>query len=187
MRLYTKSGDRGMTSIVGGKRVPKSDPRIAICGELDELNAHVGLLSSSVVSFSVRLQASDAKALSAELETIQQHLFHIGTAVSSSSGCPETANAVEWIERGIDRLQHSAPGVDTFVLPGGCMQAAEAHVCRTVCRRVERSIVALAHVYPAQEETMRYVNRLSDYFFALALYLNFIEGVAEKKLYIPCK
>lgn len=195
MKFYTKSGDCGMTSIVGGKRVPKTDPRISVCGEIDELNAHVGLLASLVSTTANRLTAPEAQSLAVELTAIQKHLFHIGTAISSSSPCTEIATAVEWLEQGIDRMQHVAPEVDTFVLPGGCQAAAEAHVCRTVCRRVERGIVGMspqpvadAATKPTVDPTVtQYVNRLSDYFFALALYLNFIEGVAEKKLYIPCK
>ena len=194
MKFYTKSGDRGMTSIVGGKRVPKTDPRVSICGEIDELNAHIGMLAS-LVGTANRLTAHEAQSLAVELTTIQKHLFHIGTALSASSACHEIASAVGWLERDIDRMQSVAPEVDTFVLPGGCAAAAESHVCRTICRRVERGIVALSAQHTTGKATTlttdpiieQYANRLSDYFFALALYLNFIEGVAEKKLYIPCK
>lgn len=188
MRYYTKSGDQGMTSIIGGKRVSKADARISVCGEIDELNAHIGMLASFVARFRHDMTRAEAETLATDLTAIQEHLFHVGEAVSASaSACPEAASAVEWLERHIDKLQHDAPEIDTFVLPGGCPQTAEAHVCRTVCRRVERGIVALAHERHVAAEVTQYVNRLSDYFFALALYLNFIEGIAEKKLYIPCK
>ena len=176
MRYYTKSGDRGTTAIVGGLRVPKDDARVALCGEIDELNAHIGVLCSLV-----------GGACGDELTAIQTRLFHIGTGISSGTGTGAGASDVASIEAAIDRLQAATPDIDTFVLPGGCRAAAEAHVCRTVCRRVERGAVAVARRQTVAATTMQYVNRLSDYFFALALNLNFIKGIAEKKLYIPCK
>lgn len=177
MRYYTKSGDRGTTSLVGGSRVPKDDARVALCGDIDELNAHVGVLASLAAG------ASCGDVLTA----IQARLFHIGTGVSSGSGTGADDADVARLESAIDLLQAATPAIDTFVLPGGCPEAAEAHVCRTVCRRVERGIVAIARRQPVSAPTMQYVNRLSDYFFALALNLNFIKGIAEKKLYISCK
>lgn len=179
MKLYTKSGDRGMTSIVGGKRVAKTDDRICVCGDIDELNANVGLLLS--------LTDAGGSSAAGALETIQEHLFDIGTSLSASAPCPQAALATEWLEREIDRLQLGTPEVDTFVLPGGSRRAAQSHVCRTVCRRVERGVAGLAQHHAVDDAVMAYLNRLGDYFFILALNLNFIDGVAEKKLYIPCK
>ena len=176
MKLYTKTGDSGMTSIVGGRRVAKTDLRICVCGDLDELNAHVGLLLS--------LDSSDAAAT---LAGVQETLFHIGTSLSSAEPCPAAAQAARRLESEIDRMQCRVPEVDTFVLPGGCRSAAQAHVCRTVCRRVERAVAGMAQSQQVDGAVMAYLNRLGDYFFILALNLNFIEGVAEKKLYIPCK
>ena len=178
MKLYTKTGDRGMTSIVGGTRVAKTDPRIGVCGEIDELNAHVGVLLS---------MPHAAPRADAALAAVQATLFHIGTALSASAPCAEAAQAAAELEREIDRMQRTVPEIDTFVLPGGSPAAAQAHVCRTVCRRVERGVVGLAQEHAVDAAIMEYVNRLGDYFFVLALNLNFIEGVAEKKLYIPCK
>lgn len=178
MKLYTRTGDLGMTSVVGGRRVAKTDPRICVCGDIDELNAHVGLLLSLVGS------GSDE---SATLSGVQETLFHIGTSLSSATSCPAAVAAAKRLEDEIDRIQCRVPEVDTFVLPGGCPGAAQAHVCRTVCRRVERGVVGMAQEQPVDGAVMAYLNRLSDYFFILALKLNFIEGVAEKKLYIPCE
>ena len=178
MKLYTKTGDRGMTSIVGGKRVAKTDARVCVCGEIDELNAHVGLLLSIA-------QADDTTV--ATLSEIQETLFRVGTSLSASEPCPGAASATKALEREIDRMQSRVPDIDTFVMPGGCHGAAQAHVCRTVCRRVERSVVAMARQHGVDVAAMEYLNRLGDYFFVLALNLNFIEGIAEKKLYIPCK
>lgn len=187
MKFYTKSGDRGMTSIVGGKRVSKTDRRISVCGELDELNAHVGMLASLIAATMKKITADKKQELTADMTAIQEQLFHIGTAISASSDCCEAASAVGWLERNIDIMQQETPKIDTFVLPGGCTPAAEAQVCRTVCRRAERGIVGLAETLHVDTAVAQYINRLSDYFFALALYLNFIECVAEKKLYISCK
>lgn len=180
MKLYTKSGDRGMTSIVGGKRVAKTDDRICVCGDIDELNANVGLLLSLT-------DDGSSSSAAVTLEAIQKHLFDIGTSLSASAPCPQAALGAEWLEREIDRLQLATPEVDTFVLPGGNRSAAQSHVCRTVCRRVERGVAGLAQHHAVDDAVMAYLNRLGDYFFILALNLNFIDGVAEKKLYIPCK
>ena len=161
MKLYTRHGDTGQTSLVGGKRVSKDDIRIAVCGDLDELNAHIGLL----LSFGV------PKRESAVLIHVQQLLFHIGGELSI-----------------VDEFGFSCwPRPTTFVLPGGCTAAAESHICRTVTRRAERSMVAMSHQYRVDPLAMQYVNRLSDYFFVLALNLNFISSIDEKKLYISCK
>lgn len=176
MKLYTKSGDHGMTSLVGGKRVSKTDPRISACGDIDELNAHIGLLHSMI-----------GDKLAPPLASIQSCLFHLGTALSASSQGSIKPQNITTLEHEIDRLQDSTPQPGTFVLPGGSMSAAQSHVCRTVCRRAERSVVELSSHYAIDPIILEYLNRLSDYFFVLALNLNFIEGIAEKKLYIPCK
>ncbi len=176
MKLYTKSGDTGTTSIIGGKRVPKTDPRICACGDIDELNAHIGLL-----------RAMTSEPLSQQLADIQARLFYIGTALSASSLVGASTDEVAQLEHCIDRLQESTPQPNTFVLPGGCLAAAQSHVCRTVCRRAERSVALLSSTHTVDPTLMAYLNRLGDYFFVLALNLNFIENIAEKKLYIPCK
>lgn len=176
MKYYTKTGDHGTTSLVGGKRVPKTDPRICACGDLDELNAHIGLL-----------QAMADNRLAPQTTAIQTCLFHIGTDISASTTGGVAAGDVAMLEHEIDILQEQTPAPGTFVLPGGTKAAAQAHVCRAVCRRAERSLVCAGACHDIDPIAMQYLNRLSDYFFALALYLNFIEGIAEKKLYIACK
>ena len=176
MKLYTRTGDGGMTTVAGGARVPKTDARIAACGDIDELNAHTGLLA-----------AMAGAPLAAQLEGVQKTLFDIGTTLSAGRPGSLSAADIGALETLTDSLQQGAPPVDTFVLPGGCTAAAQAHVCRTVCRRAERSAVALARGRSEYALALQYLNRLGDYFFAAALNLNFIAGVAEKKLYIPCK
>lgn len=188
MKLYTKLGDDGSTSLYGGRRVMKDDIRIEVSGEIDELNAHIGLLSAMV--------EGDVSEI---LDEIQARLFIVGASMSSmADGSWRVGKEVKGesslsdvelarLEQEIDRLQAAVPQLDTFVLPGGCTKSAQSHVCRTVCRRVERRLVALSRDVDVDALTMRFVNRLSDYFFSLALYLNFIEGYDEKKLYITCK
>ena len=188
MKLYTKLGDDGSTSLYGGRRVMKDDIRIEVSGEIDELNAHIGLLSAMV--------EGDVSEI---LDEIQARLFIVGASMSSmADGSWRVGKEVKGesslsdvelvrLEQEIDRLQSAVPELDTFVLTGGSAKAAQSHVCRTVCRRVERRLVALSRDVDVDALTMRFVNRLSDYFFSLALYLNFIEGYDEKKLYITCK
>lgn len=189
MKFYTKLGDDGSTSLYGGRRVMKDDIRIEVSGEIDELNAHIGLLSAMVEGDAIEM-----------LNEIQARLFIVGASLSSVvvKGSWRVGKEVKGesslsdielvrLEQEIDRLQAAVPQLDTFVLPGGSAKAAQSHVCRTVCRRVERRLVALSRDVDVDVLTMRFVNRLSDYFFSLALYLNFIEGYDEKKLYITCK
>ena len=189
MKFYTRLGDDGTTSLYGGCRVLKDDLRIEVSGEIDELNAHIGVLASLV--------DGDVQAM---LDGIQARLFIIGSSLSSNgvdgvwrvgdglhgSGCLGE-HELRRMEGEIDRLQAATPPPGTFVLPGGGRAAAQAHVCRTVCRRVERRMVALGRKERVGTVVMQYINRLSDYFFVLALNLNFIEGRDEKKLYITCK
>lgn len=189
MKLYTRLGDDGTTSLYGGKRVMKDDIRIEVSGEIDELNAHIGLLATSCNA-----------EVSRFLAEIQARLFIIGSSLSSTAGNRTWRvgkdvqgegclgrEEIARLEHETDRLQSIVPALDTFVLPGGSVAAAQAHVCRTVCRRVERRLVTLSREEHIDSLLMQFVNRLSDYFFSLALYLNFIEGCDEKKLYITCK
>jgi cob(I)alamin adenosyltransferase len=179
-KLYTKGGDTGKTSLCGGERVEKTDIRVSTCGDIDELNCHIGLL------LALMPQCAEQELLS----LTQRHLFIIGsqlpvTPASSSEHIGEVD--IARLEQAIDRLQHNTPPLDTFVLPGGCQAAAQSHICRAVCRRAERHVVELSHHFDIEPLILSYINRLSDYFFILAIYLNFITETAEKKLYISCK
>lgn len=180
MKLYTRNGDTGETALVGGKRVMKDDVRISVCGDLDELNAHVGLL----LSFGV--PANEA----ALLGRVQELLFHIGAELSNpdfSMRSQLTPDDIAQLEHSVDTLQQATPDPCTFVLPGGCTSAAQSHICRTVARRAERNMVAMARECRVDSLILQFVNRLSDYFFILALNLNFIASIDENKLYISCK
>ena len=167
--LYTATGDKGTTSLVGGKRVSKTDVRLEAYGTTDELNSHIGLLVAM-------MPASDDVAL---LRRIQDTLFIVGSALATDLETTTLHEAsrlkeeeIACVEQRIDYLDSEVPPLCKFVLPGGAPAAAQAHVCRTVCRRAERCICALAEQHPVADHVQRYVNRLSDYFFVLARYIN---------------
>ncbi len=180
MRLYTRQGDDGTTTLCGGMRVSKTDVRVAACGDIDELNSHIGLL------LALMQPSHDADRLAAAQATLFHAATHLPESVGSSAVRVTQAD-IDAVEADIDRLQHDTPQPLTFVLPGGCRAAAQCHVCRSVCRRAERSAVALAASFEVDACILAYLNRLSDYFFSLALNLNFIAHIEEKKLHISCK
>lgn len=175
MKLYTRTGDTGDTSLFGGDRVPKTHPRLEAYGTLDELNSLLGVL---------RLHVSPVAAPEATVQRIQGDLFglcallatppHRRAALDSRMRRPDWA--VEAIEADIDRLTDLAPPLGGFVLPGGMPGAAWAHLARTVCRRAERLVVALHAQEPQDELVLRYLNRLSDWLFALARAENALAG-----------
>lgn len=170
MKVYTKTGDKGQTSLVGGQRVSKCCERLESYGTIDELNSHIGVLIT---------HCTDVKDQEV-LTDIQGKLFVVGGYLATDttqrdvrSGNIVTAAMVEAVEQEIDRLQELLPPLRLFILPGGCVGAAQAHVCRTVCRRAERCILRLAETgVELDEHVTAYINRLSDYFFVLARKLN---------------
>ncbi|MDR1555494.1 MAG: cob(I)yrinic acid a,c-diamide adenosyltransferase [Tannerellaceae bacterium] len=163
--LYTKTGDKGTTSLVGGKRVAKTDKRIETYGTTDELNAFTGLLITEI----------NEKEDLEFLRFVQHQLFSIGAylATDPESAGPKAASRISpatigRIEGEIDRIDSLLPPLKHFVLPGGGRAASLAHVCRTVCRRAERQIYALDESEAVEKTVLVFINRLSDYFFALA-------------------
>ncbi len=177
-KIYTRTGDNGTTSLVGGKRVSKTDPRLDAYGTIDELNSFIGLMQSVM----------DNKAESAEnIQWIQQKLFNIGGCLATDTSsfelpdsCKVQASDVERIEKMIDTLQEGLPEQRSFIMPGGTQAASYAHVARTVCRRAERLILALPDEAKVPSELLQYINRLSDYLFVLARRINFFAGTPEK-------
>ena len=174
--LYTATGDKGTTSLVGGCRVAKSDIRLEAYGTTDELNSHIGLL--------IAMMPADSDTTL--LRRIQDRLFIVGSALATDLERTTLHEAsrlqeeeIACVEREIDRLDSIVPPLCKFVLPGGAMAAAQAHVCRTVCRRAERCVCALAEVHPIADNVQRYINRLSDYFFVLARYINHATSTPE--------
>lgn len=186
-KLYTHTGDTGTTSLIGGDRVSKCDARIVASGDIDELNAHVGLLDTLVADDGISRQLADIQALLFKAGTWLSAQSESGLQAVSAESSVVLPSDIRRIESWIDAMQAATPQPHTFILPGGCQAAAQSHVCRVVVRRVERSIVNMAENMHVDVAIMQLVNRLSDYFFALSLKLNFISQVEEKKLYISCK
>lgn len=167
--IYTKTGDSGRTSLVGGTRVPKTDIRLEAYGTVDELNACLGLLETYLADGHDR----------ALVRQVQNGLFAVGSYLATDQSKTKlhessivTPAQVEALEHEIDRLDESLPPLKAFVLPGGSRGAAVCHVCRTVCRRAERRILALAETVDVAPELLAYVNRLSDYLFVLSRKMN---------------
>lgn len=176
-KVYTKTGDGGKTSLVGGVRINKTDVRLEAYGTVDELNSFIGLLCTEV-------KTADILEM---LHRIQSNLFNVGTHLAtdqSQTPLYESAKLaegeVETIENEIDKILAELPEKLGFVLPGGSRAGALAHVCRTVCRRAERRALALSEQAAVGSEIIQYLNRLSDYFFVLAKKLNIIDGIEEK-------
>ena len=175
-KVYTRKGDNGMTSLVGGVRIKKSDIRLEAYGTVDELSAHLGML--------VAMMPDDGDR--ATVIRIQNNLFnvctHLATDQSQTPLYPSAHLAdgeVAFLEHEVDRLMGLLPERQGFILPGGTPTAAQAHIARTVCRRAERRIAALAEVAVVAPEVQQYVNRLSDYLFVLAKIINFNSGKSE--------
>jgi cob(I)alamin adenosyltransferase len=176
MKIYTKTGDAGETGLFGGARVSKASLRVETYGEVDELNSAVGW---------ARVAASDAD-LDALLNQIQNDLFEVGAELGSTEDRKQKSAMplieepqVEALERAIDKYEEGPPALTSFVLPGGSEGAARFHLARCVCRRAERSIVALGSQENVRGELLRYVNRLSDLLFVLARYTNHTAGVED--------
>ncbi len=182
--LYTRTGDAGMTSLVGGKRVAKNSPRVNAYGTLDELNAHIGLVQAHCAQLD--------NFVTATLLSINNTLFNLGAylatppapAPADGSELPQSLRVIPdriaELEQQIDTLDGSVPEQRTFILPGGSIGAAHAHVARTVCRRAEREILNLADTGETVAPiVLTYINRLSDYLFILARYINHFTGTSD--------
>ena len=164
-RVYTKTGDAGETSLVGGDRISKSSLRIECYGTVDELNAVIG------VARCVLLDGQPASELCAILARIQNELFNLGAELATpdparrDSGPKVEGRHVEALEREIDRLNESLPDLTSFILPGGGVESAQLHHARTVCRRAERLAVQLSQQEEIGDHVVVYLNRLSDALF----------------------
>lgn len=164
-RIYTTTGDKGKTSLVGGTRVEKTHIRLEAYGTVDELNSFVGWLKCEIHDE----ETSDF------LMFVQHKLFSIGAYLATetenkqpSAGSLISASDIERIETEIDKIDSRLPKLTQFVLPGGNESGSRAHICRTVARRTEREIYRVAEIYPVDEQILIFINRLSDYFFVLA-------------------
>ena len=174
---YTKTGDRGETSLIGGKRVPKYDDRVESYGTVDELSAVIGVLSDlDGVSEEIREALG---VIQNKLFTLESH-FALDKSSEVSKMIPQLVDDdVLFLERHIDKMNAELPELRAFVIPGGNLKASVSHVCRTVCRRAERQGWRLASHDEVDAIDLRYLNRLSDYFFVLARYFDFLENRHE--------
>ena len=169
---YTKTGDKGTTSLIGGKRVPKFDDRVEAYGTVDELSAYIGVLNDlEGVSEEIRAVLG---VIQQKLFTLESH-FALDKSSEVSKMIPLLEDAdVAFLEGHIDQMNAVLPELRAFVIPGGNLRASVSHVCRTVCRRAERQGWRLASHEEVDEVDLRYLNRLSDYFFVLARYFDYL-------------
>ena len=177
MKIYTKTGDQGTTSLVGGTRVPKTHVRLEAYGTLDELNAHLGLLATSLTC------DEDVS----NIRWMQGMLFVAGTLLATEEGSPYWENLprvtdadIVRVEQLIDACQEGLPPLRSFVLPGGVTASAQAHVCRTICRRAERRVLAMVEAgIQVESQILSFLNRLSDYLFVLSRKINHLANCDE--------
>ena len=176
MKIYTRTGDKGQTGLLGGARVAKDDARIEAYGTVDELNSQVGMLRDLTAPHHVE-----------RLIAIQETLFTIGSHLASSSAEERarfkvpaiTEELITALEQAMDEMEKDLAPMRSFILPGGHPSSSQAHICRTVCRRAERRVVQLSGITEVDPIHVRYLNRLSDYFFMLARHLAHLHGVTD--------
>ncbi len=176
VKIYTRRGDRGQTDLFGGGRVAKDDLRVGTYGDVDELNACMGLAAA----------ATEDEDLRALVQAVQASLFDLGSQLATPSGVQHKRDApgvdsgtVEELERQIDRFEVELEPLKSFVLPGGCAAAAALHHARAVCRRAERSAVSLDREQALDPSIIQYLNRLSDLLFTMARLANARLGVPD--------
>jgi cob(I)alamin adenosyltransferase len=161
-KITTRTGDDGTTGLAGNTRVLKDHPRVETMGEVDELNSHIGLLLTETLPGEIRVL----------LTQIQQNLFNLGGELAMPGFKGISEEKVSLLDEAIAHYNASLAPLKEFILPGGTRAAAQAHVCRTVCRRAERRLIALNRIEPVSSLLIQYLNRLSDLLFVLARVLN---------------
>jgi len=177
LKIYTKTGDKGKTSLIGGTKVLKSHLRIDSYGTIDELNAHIGLLTDM----------QQHQEITTVLREVQDRLFTVGSSLACDPEkepgfkIPDLKESdVEYLEKEIDRMNETLEPMRFFVLPGGHLAASQAHVARCVCRRAERACVDLREAGEYVDDlVIKYINRLSDYLFVVSRYITKLANVAE--------
>ena len=183
MKVYTKTGDGGETSLIGGSRVSKTDERVEAYGTVDELGAFTALLTDHLRKDAALSETVD------DLNRIQSRLM-TGEALLAADErgrerlTPLSAETISWLEGRIDALQATLPAIDKFTIPGGHPAVSLSHVCRTVCRRAERAALRANAAYGTDATALVWLNRLSDYFYVLGRMLTQHFGV-EETLWIP--
>jgi cob(I)alamin adenosyltransferase len=179
MKIYTKGGDKGSTQVYLAdiKRVSKDDKILACYGDLDELNSHIGLLAAHCEVLASQTKTTDLLVSTAELLSIQKDIFAIGFAISDTPQL--STERITYLESKIDSIQASLAPQTHFILPGGTLAAAQAHVCRTTARRAERALVSLANDNEIPDVCLAYINRLSDFLFVTARHFNALFNKAD--------
>jgi cob(I)alamin adenosyltransferase len=174
--VYTKTGDKGSTSLIGGTRVAKNHVRLEAYGTIDELNSYLGMLRSLV-------EEEREKNILIE---IQSQLFTIGAYLATDTAVSDMRERIQCdegkikqLEDEMDRLEQNLPPLTNFVLPGGHPAVSYSHICRTICRRAERRVIAMAQELEVDEWVIRYLNRLSDFLFVLSRHLSNYFGIRE--------
>lgn len=182
MKIYTKTGDKGETALYGGTRVSKASARVESYGTIDELNSFIGFAKTEI---------TDEKVLN-QLKKIQFDLFTVGSESATPTDKLTLANGksrlslviseteIEELENWMDDFEEELQPLQYFILPGGGKAATSLHICRTVCRRAERSLVFMNETEEVRSELIKYLNRLSDYLFVLARYISKINGETEE-------
>lgn len=183
MKVYTKTGDRGQTSLIGGQRVSKTDERVEAYGTVDELGAFTALLTDHL-----REDAALGRTVE-DLNRIQSRLMTVEALLAadeegSKKLSPLSLDAIAWLEGRIDAMQAELPAIDKFTIPGGHPAVSLSHVCRTVCRRAERAALRADAKYGTDSTVLIWLNRLSDYYYVLGRRLTVHFGV-EETLWIP--
>jgi len=180
MKIYTKTGDKGYTSLIGGVRVPKHHLRIEAYGTVDELNSYLGLIAN------LGITKEDQNLI----KEVQDRLFTIGSSLASDPGKSKMKipdlhiSDIELLEKEIDKISVYLPALKSFILPGGSVLAAHCHIARCICRRAERNVVQLAENNGVDDKVTMYLNRLSDYLFILARKVNYDINIDENS-WIP--
>ncbi|TCO07216.1 cob(I)yrinic acid a,c-diamide adenosyltransferase [Natronoflexus pectinivorans] len=166
--VYTKTGDKGSTGLIGGTRVSKNDYRLEAYGTVDELNSNIGMIRSYPI---------DQESIDSIIR-IQRQLFTIGSYLATDESVSDLRTKlktdeaeIEFMELEMDKMESKLPPLSNFVLPGGHPAVAQCHICRTICRRAERRIITMQSQTTVDEWVIRYINRLSDYFFVLSRHL----------------
>jgi cob(I)alamin adenosyltransferase len=183
-KVYTKTGDKGDTSLVGGIRIKKTDVRIEAYGTVDELNSSIGLLITYLENND---DITNAERIQNDLFVIASYLATDTTKTELYAGSKLDEKEIGFLETSIDDILNLIPPQTSFVLPGGCRAAAVAHVSRTICRRTERCVLRLSEETPIDAHILSFINRLSDYLFVLARKLNFISNTSEKIWHNTCR
>ena len=196
MSIYTRTGDKGQTSLFNGQRVSKSDLRVEAYGTIDELNSIIGLIvaevsfprkreSRSSIKSRITVDQVKNKSFEKELIRVQNDLFQIGSALASpqitnhKSQITNLDKRVKDFESSIDKMTDQMPALSNFILPGGGLTGAMLHFARTVCRRAERKIAKLKELEKIDDNIIMYVNRLSDLLFTMARFVNYKEKKKE--------